>query len=201
VTLFNCFVVPSPEDSRAGILDNLKLLVEIMARGGGVNLSSLRPRGSYIRTVNGTRSGTCAWAELYSAATGDVIQQGGSRRGALMFMLDDWHPDIEEFITVKTDLRRLLHANLSACISDAFMQAVKANADWPLIWQGEVNKVVRACAVGQDLHCGVAECRARPPLHRPGQRAQQPGLLRDDSVLQPVRGGAARPFNVCNMGR
>src|SRR5256884_1572419 len=79
IVVSNCFVIPSPEDSRQGILDNLKLMTEIMARGGGVgiNLSSLRPRGSYIRTVNGTASGPCSWAQLYSVATGDVIQQGG----------------------------------------------------------------------------------------------------------------------------
>src|SRR5260370_19659471 len=79
VTYYNCYVISSPEDSRQGILDNLKVMTEIMARGGGVgiNLSSLRPRGSYIRTVNGTASGPCSWAQLYSVATGDVIQQGG----------------------------------------------------------------------------------------------------------------------------
>jgi ribonucleotide reductase alpha subunit len=79
VTYYNCFVIPSPEDSRQGILDNLKVMTEIMARGGGVgiNLSTLRPHGSYIRTVNGTASGPCSWAQLYSVATGDVIQQGG----------------------------------------------------------------------------------------------------------------------------
>ncbi len=79
VTFYNCFVIPSPEDSRQGILDNLKVMTEIMARGGGVgiNLSTLRPRGSYIKTVNGTASGPCSWAQLYSVATGDVIQQGG----------------------------------------------------------------------------------------------------------------------------
>ena len=98
-----------------------------MARGGGVgiNLSSLRPRGSYIKTVNGTSSGPISWAELYSVATKDVIQQGGSRRGALMLMLDDDHPDIEEFITVKQDLQRINGANLSVCVSDDFMAAVK----------------------------------------------------------------------------
>src|SRR5450755_2468213 len=79
VTYYNCFVIPSPDDSRQGILDNLKIMTEIMARGGGVgiNLSTLRPRGSYIKTVNGTASGPCSWAQLYSVATGDVIQQGG----------------------------------------------------------------------------------------------------------------------------
>src|SRR6266480_4104013 len=79
VTYYNCYVISSPEDSRQGILDNLKVMTEIMARGGGVgiNLSTLRPRGSYIKTVNGTASGPCSWAQLYSVATGDVIQQGG----------------------------------------------------------------------------------------------------------------------------
>src|SRR3984893_17561687 len=79
VVVSNCYVIPSPKDSRNRILDNLKLMTEIMARGGGVgiNLSTLRPRGSYIKTVNGTASGPCSWAQLYSVATGDVIQQGG----------------------------------------------------------------------------------------------------------------------------
>lgn len=134
-----CFVIPSPEDSRGGILDNLKILTEIMARGGGVgvNLSTLRPRGSYIKTVNGTASGPVSWAELYSVITGDVIQQGGSRRGALMIMLDDDHPDIVEFIHAKkidpltNRPVAIEHANISVAVSDAFMQAVAEDGDWP----------------------------------------------------------------------
>jgi len=163
VTFYNCYVIPSPEDSRQGILDNLKLMTEIMARGGGVgiNLSTLRPRGSYIRTVNGTASGPCSWAQLYSVATGDVIQQGGSRRGALMLMLDDDHPDIEEFITVKRTPGKIEHANLSVCISDRFMQAVKDDADWNLVWQGEVKKTVRARDLW-DLICTSAWESAEP---------------------------------------
>src|SRR6266699_2996734 len=165
VTYYNCFVIPSPEDSRQGILDNLKLMTEIMARGGGVgiNLSTLRPRGSYIKTVNGTASGPCSWAQLYSVATGDVIQQGGSRRGALMLMLDDTHPDIEEFITVKRTAGKIEHANLSVCISDKFMQAVKDDADWDLIWQGEVKKTIRARSLW-DLSCTSAWDAAEPGM-------------------------------------
>ena len=103
VTYFNCFVIPSPKDSRQGILESLNQLVEIQARSGGVglNLSSLRPRGARVKTVNGFSSGPVTWAGLFSYATHDVVQQGGSRRGATMLMLWDWHPDIEEFITVK----------------------------------------------------------------------------------------------------
>lgn len=136
VTFYNCFVIPSPHDSRGGILKTLGQMVEIMSRGGGVgiNLSSLRPRGARVQKVNGFSSGPCNWAELFSVATKDIIQQGGSRRGALMLMLWDWHPDIEEFITVKQDLARINGANLSVCVSDAFMDAVKKDADWELVF-------------------------------------------------------------------
>jgi len=136
VTFYNCFVIPSPKDSRDGILETLKQMVEIMARGGGVgiNLSSLRPRGARVKKVNGFSSGPVNWAELFSVATKDIIQQGGSRRGALMLMLWDWHPDVEEFITVKQDLSRINGANLSVCVSDKFMEAVEKDADWQLLF-------------------------------------------------------------------
>jgi ribonucleoside-diphosphate reductase alpha chain len=165
VTFYNCYVIPSPDDSRQGILDNLKVMTEIMARGGGVgiNLSTLRPRGSYIKTVNGTASGPCSWAQLYSVATGDVIQQGGSRRGALMLMLDDNHPDIEEFITVKRTAGKIEHANLSVCISDRFMEAVKNDADWDLVWQDKVMKTIRARQLW-DLICTSAWESAEPGM-------------------------------------
>ncbi len=74
VTYFNCFVIPSPKDSRNGIIDSLKQLVEIQARSGGVglNLSSLRPRGARVKKVNGVSSGPVTWAGLFSYATHDV---------------------------------------------------------------------------------------------------------------------------------
>jgi len=166
VTFYNCFVIPSPEDSRGGILDNLKVMTEIMCRAGGVglNLSSLRPRGSYIKTVNGTSSGPIPWGELYSIATHEVIQQGGSRRGALMLMINDDHPDVEEFITVKTQQGKLLGANLSVCISDGFMEAVKKDADWKLQWEGEVYRTVKAKELWDKI-CNAAWASAEPGLH------------------------------------
>jgi len=136
VTYYNCFVIPSPKDAREGILDTLKQMVEIMARGGGVgiNLSSLRPRGTRVKKVNGFSSGPINWAELFSVATKDIIQQGGTRRGALMLMIWDWHPDIEEFITVKQDLTRINGANLSVAVSDKLMEAVERDGDWDLVF-------------------------------------------------------------------
>ena len=203
VTLLNCFVLPSPEDSRAGILDNLKLAVEIMARGGGfgVNLSSLRPRGSHIRSVNGTSSGPCAWAELYSVATGEVIQQGGSRRGAAMIMLDDWHPDVEEFISAKSDLGRLLHANLSICVSDAFMAAVRDDADWPLVWQGEVKKVVNARALW-DRICTAAWQSAEPGLVFIDRvnRENNLGYCETIACCNPCGEEMLPAWHICNLG-
>lgn len=145
VTYYNCFVLPYPEDSRGGILDSVKTMVEILSRGGGVgvNLSSLRPRGTYVKGVNGSASGAVSFGGLYSFATGLVIQ-GGSRRGALMLMLNDDHPDIEEFITVKRTMGQVTNANLSVCVSDKFMEAVKNDADWDLRWGDKVYKTVKA---------------------------------------------------------
>src|SRR6266496_2041751 len=203
VVVSNCFVIPSPDDSRQGILDNLKLMTEIMARGGGVgiNLSTLRPRGSYIKTVNGTASGPCSWAQLYSVATGDVIQQGGSRRGALMLMLDDTHPDIEEFITVKRTAGKIEHANLSVCISDKFMEAVKEDADWDLIWQGEVKKTIPARKLW-DLICTSAWESAEPGMVFIDRYNKESNTWYYENIrcVNPCGEQGLPPYGVCNLG-
>jgi ribonucleoside-diphosphate reductase alpha chain len=203
VTYYNCFVIPSPEDSRSGILDNLKIMTEIMARAGGVgiNLSSLRPRGSYIKTVNGTASGPCSWAELYSVATGDVIQQGGSRRGALMLMLNDDHPDIEEFITVKRDLTRINHANLSVCVSDAFMEAVKQDQPWELKWQGEVKKTLRARELW-NMICESAWASGEPGLVFIDRYNKESNTWYYEQIIcvNPCGEQGLPEWGVCNLG-
>ncbi len=153
LTLFNCYVIPSPKDSRGGIMETLSEMTEIMSRGGGVgvNLSSLRPRRGVVRGVNGSSSGSVSWGGLFSYTTG-LIEQGGSRRGALMLMLNDWHPDIMEFITIKQKRDLITNANLSIGISNSFMEAVKEDKDWNLIfpdttdpeydelWDGDIEK-------------------------------------------------------------
>ncbi|BFH69779.1 ribonucleoside-diphosphate reductase, adenosylcobalamin-dependent [Paenibacillus dendritiformis] len=135
LTLFNCYVIPSPKDSRGGIMETLSEMTEIMARGGGVgiNLSSLRPRRAIVRGVNGSSSGAVSWGGLFSYTTG-LIEQGGSRRGALMLMMNDWHPDVVDFITVKQTMGQVTNANLSVCVSNAFMKAVKEDLDWDLVF-------------------------------------------------------------------
>lgn len=203
VTYYNCYVIPSPDDSRSGILDNLKIMTEIMARGGGVgvNLSTLRPRGSYIRTVNGTASGPCSWAQLYSVATGDVIQQGGSRRGALMLMLDDNHPDIEEFITVKRRPGMIEHANLSIAVSDAFMEAVANDSPWDLVWDGKVQKTVRAVDLWA-LICESAWLSAEPGVvfTERYNRVSNTWYYENIRCVNPCGEQGLPPWGVCNLG-
>jgi ribonucleoside-diphosphate reductase alpha chain len=135
LTLFNCYVIPSPHDSRGGIMTTLSEMTEIMSRGGGVgiNLSSLRPRRALVKGVNGSSSGSVSWGGLFSYTTG-LIEQGGSRRGALMLMLWDWHPDLLEFITIKQTAGLVTNANLSVCVSNDFMKAVKEDLDWDFIF-------------------------------------------------------------------
>lgn len=227
VTYFNCFVIPSPKDSRHGILESLGQLIEIQSRAGGVglNLSSLRPRGSRVKKVNGTSSGPINWATLFSVATHDIVQQGGSRRGATMLMLHDWHPDVEEFITVKEDLTKINGANLSVCVSDGFMEAVKSDSDWDLVypdlndphydaeWDGDmsgwkekgygvkVHKTVKAKELW-DLICTAAWKSAEPGLHfleRSNKRSNtwyfEKLLATNPCGEQPLGGWA-----VCNLG-
>lgn len=109
VTYFNCYVMPFVQDSREGISDHRKQVMEIMSRGGGVgtNGSTLRPRATLAKGVNGKSSGSVSWLDDIAKLT-HLVEQGGSRRGAQMIMLADWHPDIVEFIISKMQNPRIL---------------------------------------------------------------------------------------------
>ncbi|TYO73101.1 vitamin B12-dependent ribonucleotide reductase [Rossellomorea marisflavi] len=109
VTYFNCYVMPFVQDSREGISEHRKQVMEIMSRGGGVgtNGSTLRPRNTLAKGVNGKSSGSVSWLDDIAKLT-HLVEQGGSRRGAQMIMLSDWHPDIVEFIISKMQNPRIL---------------------------------------------------------------------------------------------
>lgn len=109
VTYFNCFVMPFLEDSRGGIADHRKEVMEIMSRGGGVgtNGSTLRPKAAPAKSVGGKSSGAVSWLNDIANLT-HLVEQGGSRRGAQMIMLADWHPDIIEFVVSKMQNPRVL---------------------------------------------------------------------------------------------
>ena len=153
LTYYNCYVIASPKDSRGGIMETLSQMTEIMSRGGGVgiNISTLRPRHAYVKGVNGRSSGAVSWGALYSFVTG-LIEQGGSRRGALMLILNDWHPDVFTFINSKRQAGQITNANISVGVSDKLMDAVKADGSWDLMfpdtsdpeydtaWNGDLDK-------------------------------------------------------------
>ncbi len=109
VTYFNCFVMPFIHDSRGGISSHRQKVMEIMSRGGGVgtNGSTLRPKNALAKGVNGKSSGAVSWLHDLSELT-HLVEQGGSRRGAQMIMLADWHPDIIQFIISKMQNPRIL---------------------------------------------------------------------------------------------
>lgn len=133
LTYYNCYVIPHPHDSRGGIFKTLSDMTELFSRGAGVGipLSTLRPKFAYVKGVNGRSSGAVSWGSVYSFVTG-LVEQGGSRRGALMLILEDWHPDILNFIDSKTKAGSIINANISVGISDRFMKAVENDEDWIL---------------------------------------------------------------------
>jgi ribonucleoside-diphosphate reductase alpha chain len=135
LTGYNCYVLPPLHDSRGGIIHTLSEMIEIMSHGGGVgiDLSSLRPRHAKVRGVDGKSSGAVSWGSIYAAATG-LIEQGGSRRGALMLTIADWHPDVLEFITAKKRAGYMENCNMSIKVSYQFLRAVQKDEDWDLVF-------------------------------------------------------------------
>lgn len=124
ITYSNCYVLPQPQDNIESIYETAKLLARTFSYGGGVgiDLSKLRPRGAEVNNSALTTTGAVSFMPTYSEVTGTIGQKG--RRGALMLSLDVSHPDIEEFIDIKTDLNQVTKANISVKVTDDFMEAV-----------------------------------------------------------------------------
>lgn len=231
LTFGNCFVIPSPRDSRGGIVDTLKIQAEIMARGGGVgfDISSLRPQGAAVRGVNGTSSGPVDFLNLYSTMTG-IIEQAGSRRGAEMGTIHDWHPDLMRFISAKSEDEHFInHANLSVLVSDTFMQAVKDDAEWVFkfpdttapgyneTWNGDLD--AWTAAGGPVIEYGRIPARkVWTAISEFAHRRGEPGVIFIDTVLResttnanykgqrkevstnPCGEQPLPPWGICNLG-
>ncbi|MCL7464867.1 adenosylcobalamin-dependent ribonucleoside-diphosphate reductase [Phaeovulum sp. NW3] len=145
VTLFNCFVMGTIPDSMAGIFDMLKEAALTMQQGGGIgyDFSTIRPRGAEVKGVAADASGPLSFMDVWDAMC-RTIMSAGSRRGAMMATMRCDHPDIEQFITAKQDAARLRMFNLSVLVTDAFMQAVKADGPWDLTFGGKIYHTVQA---------------------------------------------------------
>jgi len=159
--LLNCFVLPFRDDSLEEIMHTTSDMAIVQKFGGGCgeNFSVLRPSGSYVKGVNGRSCGVIGFISMMST-TSEVVEQGGSRRGANLGLLEVWHPDVWEFISYKTNHNwdRLLEYmdlkdaqkweafkfenlykwqmfNVSIGVDDAFMKAVDQDMVWPFMWK------------------------------------------------------------------
>ncbi|GGL68178.1 adenosylcobalamin-dependent ribonucleoside-diphosphate reductase [Wenxinia marina] len=148
VTLFNCFVMGTIPDSMGGIFDALKEAALTMQQGGGIgyDFSTLRPKGAAVHGVGADASGPLSFMDVWDAMC-RTIMSAGSRRGAMMATLRCDHPDIEAFVAAKSDPARLRMFNMSVLVTDPFMEAVKADADWPLVFGRETYRTIRARAL------------------------------------------------------
>ncbi len=142
VTLSNCYVVTPPEDSIESIFECAGKLARTFSYGGGVgiDLSKLAPRGAKINNTASETSGAVSFTDLYSMVTGLIGQHG--RRGALMLTLSCEHPDLEEFMSVKTDVERATKANMSIRMTDKFMEAVRDREKFTQRFEREETKSV-----------------------------------------------------------
>lgn len=138
-----CFVLPISDDmgrKEDGIFSTLRnaALIQQTGGGNGFSFSRLRPSGSRVRKSAGQATGPVGFLRVYDKAFGEIAQ-GGTRRGANMGVLRVDHPDIEAFIHSKTDENAITNFNISVGITDAFMQAVEADDDWPLRFPDETS--------------------------------------------------------------
>ncbi len=145
VTLFNCFVMGTIPDSMGGIFEMLKEAALTMQQGGGIgyDFSTIRPKGAPVSGVAADASGPLSFMDVWDAMC-RTIMSAGSRRGAMMATMRCDHPDIESFIAAKQDAARLRMFNLSVLVTDAFMEAVKADGPWDLVFDGRVYHTVQA---------------------------------------------------------
>ena len=148
-SLSNCYVITPPEDSIESIYKTCSKLARTYSYGGGcgIDISNLAPEGAKVHNQAKATSGAVSFMDTFSQVTQQIGQNG--RRGALMISISDTHPDLEKFITIKSDLNKVNYANISVRISDAFMKVVEEDKDWELKFErketGEViSKTVKA---------------------------------------------------------
>ena len=152
VTLFNCFVMGDIPDDLGGIFEHLREAALTMQQGGGIgyDFSTLRPKGAVVKGVGADASGPLSFMDVWDAMC-RTIMSAGARRGAMMATLRCDHPDIEAFIAAKREPGRLRNFNLSVLVTDDFMAAVDADADWPLRFEGKTYRSVRARALWDSI--------------------------------------------------
>ncbi|MEH6497530.1 MAG: adenosylcobalamin-dependent ribonucleoside-diphosphate reductase, partial [Pseudomonas marincola] len=202
VTLFNCFVMGDIPDNMAGIFDNLKEAAITMQQGGGIgyNFSSLRPKGAPVHSMGSDASGPLSFMDVWDSMC-RTIMSAGSRRGAMMATMICDHPDILDFIKAKQDPGRLRMFNLSVLITDAFMEAVKKDDSWDLVFEGSQYKTIQARELWDEI------MRSTYAFAEPGvifiDRINQRNNLNyceDISATNPCGEQPLPPYGACLLG-
>ncbi|MCF6278481.1 MAG: ribonucleoside-diphosphate reductase, adenosylcobalamin-dependent, partial [Anaerolineales bacterium] len=186
-----CFVLPVNDDmgrDAAGIFQSLRdaALIQQTGGGNGFSFSRLRPKGTLVNSSAGQATGPVGFLRVYDHAFGEIAQ-GGTRRGANMGVLRVDHPDIEEFVTCKTDENQITNFNISVGITDAFMRAVKNDEEWALrfpdvlspLYRGFKGTLEQAEAAGIPIRT-YEKVRARALYEKIVQQAHhngEPGML------------------------
>ena len=152
VTLFNCFVMGTIPDDLGGIFSHLREAALTLQQGGGIgyDFSTLRPKGAPVRSLGSTSSGPISFMEVWDSMCG-TIMSAGARRGAMMGTLRCDHPDIEAFVDAKRTAGRLTNFNLSVLVTDGFMEAIRQDDEWSLVFGDKVWRRLPARALWERI--------------------------------------------------
>ena len=142
LTYSNCYVISPPEDNLESIFETGAKLARTFSYGGGcgIDVSKLRPNNSPVHNAAKTTTGTTSFMDFYSYITGLIGQEG--RRGATMLSISCDHPDLIEFINLKSDLNKCTKANISVRVTDEFMNAVRDGKDFTLSFTVENGETI-----------------------------------------------------------
>lgn len=176
LTYSNCYVITPPEDNIESIYECATKLARTYSYGGGcgVDCSKLSPRGAKINNAAKSTTGAVSFMELYNLTTSLIGQSG--RRGALMLSLACNHPDLEEFIEIKSDLNKINKANLSVRVTDDFMEAVRDNLPYTLTFtREETGEVIEKKVQARDIFMKLCELN---------WRVAEPGILYWDRITE-----------------
>ncbi len=203
VTLFNCFVMGTVEDSLDGIFAALRESALTMQQGGGigVDFSTLRPRASPADATGGVASGPVSFMDLWNQMS-DTVTGVGPRRGAMMGTLSCEHPDIADFVEAKRRPGRLTHFNLSVLVTDAFMRAVEQDADWTLAFpRAGVERRVAARALWESVVDNAYESAEPGVLFIDRIRAEDNLAYAETiSATNPCGEIPLPPYGACDLG-
>ena len=185
-TLLNCFVMGELDDSIDGLFSALRESAITLQAGGGIGLdfSPIRPAGAAAVRTGNIASGPVSFMQLWDAMC-ETMTADRARRGAMMAVLRCDHPDIEAFVEAKKEAGALSRFNVSVLVSDNFIRAIDADAEWPLLFEGKVVRTLKARALWEKILCAAFE-------------TGEPGILFIDRINRENNLGYVETIHACN---